>query len=45
LRGLFVKMMYSCISMYGITKENLKFDWCFDEPIQAWNVKCFNLAL
>jgi serine/threonine protein kinase len=38
LRGLFVKLIYSCINQYSITKENLKFDWCFDDPIQAWNV-------
>ncbi len=39
LRGLFVKLLYSTISQYMLTKEQLKFDWCFDDLMSLWNVK------
>ena len=32
LRGLFIKLLGSCHSIYGLTKEMLKFDWCFEDP-------------
>ena len=32
LRGLFIKLLGTCNSIYGLTKEMLKFDWCFDDP-------------
>jgi len=38
LRGLFVKLLYTCISQYLLTKEQLKFDWCFDDLTSLWNV-------
>ena len=41
LRGLFVKLIYSCISQYVLTKEQLKFDWCFDDLTSLWNVIIF----
>lgn len=41
LRGLFVKMIYSCINQYSLTKEQVKFDWCYDDPYQVWNVLIF----
>ena len=41
LRGLFVKLMYTCISQYTLTKEQLKFDWCFDDLTSLWAVNVF----
>ncbi len=38
LRGLFVKLLYNCISQYMLTKDQLKFDWCFDDLTSLWNV-------
>jgi serine/threonine protein kinase len=38
LRGLFVKLLYSSISQYILTKEQLKFDWCFEDLTGLWNV-------
>ena len=32
LRGLFIKLLGTCNSLYGLTKNMLKFDWCFDNP-------------
>ena len=32
LRGLFIKLLGTCNTVYGLTKEMLKFDWCFDDP-------------
>ena len=32
LRGLFVKLLGTCNSIYGLTKEMLRFDWCFEDP-------------
>ena len=32
IRGLFLKLLGSCTSTYGLTKTMLKFDWCFDNP-------------
>jgi len=38
IRGLFVKLLGNCINLYGITKEFLKFDWMFDDPInEIWS--------
>ena len=31
LRGLFIKLLGTCNSLYGLNKEMLKFDWCFDD--------------
>jgi len=41
LRGLFVKLLYGCISQYMLTREQLKFDWCFDDLTGLWNVNFF----
>jgi serine/threonine protein kinase len=38
LRGLFVKLLYGCISQYMLTKDLLKFDWCFEDLNSLWNV-------
>ena len=39
LRGLFIKLLGTCNSVYGLTKEMLKFDWCFDDPATSiWNI-------
>ena len=32
LRGLFIKLLGTCNSLYGLKKNMLKFDWCFDNP-------------
>ena len=32
LRGLFIKLLGTCNTVYGLTKEMLKFDWCFEDP-------------
>ena len=32
LRGLFIKLLGTCNTIYGLTKEMLKFDWCFEDP-------------
>jgi calcium-dependent protein kinase len=36
LRGLFVKLLYSCINVYSLQKEHMKFDWCFEDPNTIW---------
>jgi calcium-dependent protein kinase len=36
LRGLFVKLLYSCMGTYSLTKEHLKFDWCYEDPNTIW---------
>ena len=39
LRGLFIKLLGTCNSVYGLTKEMLKFDWCFEDPATSiWNI-------
>ena len=39
LRGLFIKLLGTCNSVYGLTKEMLKFDWCFEDPASSiWNI-------
>ena len=39
LRGLFIKLLGTCNSVYGLNKEMLKFDWCFDDPANSiWNI-------
>lgn len=38
LRGLFIKLLHTCITNYALSKEHLKFDWCFEEPLTIWNV-------
>ena len=32
LRGLFIKLLGTCNTIYGLTKEMLNFDWCFEDP-------------
>ena len=32
LRGLFIKLLGTCYTIYGLTKEMIKFDWCFEDP-------------
>ena len=32
LRGLFIKTLSTCVNVYGIEKEYLKFDWSFEDP-------------
>ena len=39
LRGLFIKLLGTCHSIYGLTKEMLKFDWCFEDPSTSiWSI-------
>ena len=39
LRGLFIKLLGTCNTIYGLTKEMLKFDWCFDDPANSiWTI-------
>ena len=35
LRNLFVKLLGTCASLYNLTREFLRFDWCFDDPINT----------
>ena len=35
LRNLFVKLLGTCANLYNLTKEYLRFDWCFDDPINT----------
>ena len=38
-RGLFIKMLCNCNLIYGLTKDMLKFDWCFENPQKTiWSV-------
>ena len=48
LRGLFIKLLSNCLTMFSLTKENLKFDWCYDDPKFIWekfNIKKKNKKL
>ena len=38
LRGLFIKLLGTCTCVYGLTKENLKFDWCFEDQNYLWQL-------
>ena len=38
LRGLFIKVLNTCTSVYSIIKENIKFDWCFEEQSSLWKM-------
>ena len=39
LRGLFIKLLGTCNVIYGLTKEMLKFDWCFEDPSTSiWQI-------
>jgi len=39
LRGLFIKLLGTCNVIYGLTKEMLKFDWCFEDPLSSiWQI-------
>ena len=39
LRGLFIKLLGTCNLEYGLTKEMLKFDWCFEDPANSiWQI-------
>ena len=39
LRGLFIKLLGTCNVVYGLTKEMLKFDWCFEDPNSSiWQI-------
>ena len=39
LRGLFIKLLGTCNVVYGLSKEMLKFDWCFEDPNSSiWQV-------
>ena len=38
LRGLFIKVLTSCVSVHSITKENIKFDWCFEDQSTLWKL-------
>ena len=35
LRNLFVKLLGTCINLYNLTRDFLKFDWCFDAPLNT----------
>lgn len=35
LRSLFIKLLGTCTSLFGLTKEYLRFDWCFDNPMNS----------
>ena len=38
LRNLFVRLLYTIINSYSLTKDSLKFDWCYDEPLSVWQL-------
>ena len=50
LRGLFIKLLGNCNVIYGLTKDMLKFDWCFKDPSSSiWQIfnkksKAFNIT-
>ena len=35
LRNLFVRLLGTCSNLYNLTKEFLRFDWCFDDPLNT----------
>ncbi len=35
LRNLFVRLLGTCSNLYNLTREYLKFDWCFDDPLNS----------
>ncbi|MCQ2816043.1 MAG: protein kinase [archaeon] len=52
LRGLFLKAVTNCTSLYNISKEYMKFDWCFEDQSVLWNMynseknsKALNISL
>ena len=41
LKGLFIKLLSKCNMNYGLTKDMLKFDWCYEDPQNSiWQVFC-----
>ena len=39
LRGLFIKTLTTCVSVYNIEKSNLRFDWSFENPkTSIWEI-------
>lgn len=39
LRSLFIKLLGTCTTLFGLTKEYLRFDWCFDDPLNSiWSL-------
>ena len=41
LKGLFIKLLTKCNMNYGLTKDMLKFDWCYEDPQNSiWQVFC-----
>ena len=39
LRSLFIKLLTMCNTVYGLTKDMLKFDWCFNDPSTSiWQI-------
>ncbi len=37
LRGLFIKLLTNCLSMFSLTKELIKFYWCYVDPNMIWD--------
>ena len=35
LRNLFVRLLGTCSTLYNLTREFLRFDWCFDDPLNS----------
>ena len=41
LKGLFIKLLSKCNMNYGLTRDMLKFDWCYEDPQNSiWQVFC-----
>ena len=39
LRGLFIGLLSTCSTTFGLTKDALKFDWCYEDPATGvWNM-------
>lgn len=38
LRGLFISILGKCIHVYGLLKSNMKFDWCYKDQDEIWQL-------
>ena len=38
IRGLFIRLLGHSSETYGISKENLKFDWCFEDKFRLMEI-------
>ena len=38
IRGLFIRLLVNSSNTYGISKDNLKFDWCFEDRYRLMEI-------